>query len=159
MKIKMISPMIAGLVMVCAVYAFAETNTPDKPSIDTPVSTVQMDSQGNIKQMTFRNGYVLKEPEINLPGDVVERGGVSNRRQLQFILGLTNSRRPPPSCFCGNCGGDCCPSDPQSARFGAPQGNRLNRDGMPHWQDSCLRPGPPQWSPSGKLLTSPPFFA
>jgi len=39
------------------------------------------------------------------------------------------------------------------------QGNRLNRDEMPHWQDSCLRPGPPQWFQSGKLLTNPPFFA
>ena len=39
------------------------------------------------------------------------------------------------------------------------QGNRLNRDEMPHWQDSCLTPGPPQWSQSGKLLTSPPFSA
>src|SRR3954449_7374892 len=28
---------------------------------------------------------------------------------------------------------------------------------MPHWQDSCLRPGPPQWFQSGKLLTSPLF--
>jgi hypothetical protein len=122
MKMKMISPMIAGLVMVCAVYACAETNTPDKPSIDTPVSTVQMDNQGNIKQMTFRNGYVLKEPELNLPGEVVERGGVSNRRQLQFILGLTNSRRSPSSCFClALCGGDCCPYDPQSLTFGAPE--------------------------------------
>src|SRR4051794_35567785 len=40
-----------------------------------------------------------------------------------------------------------------------PQGNRLNRDEMPPRQDSCLRPGPPQWFQSGKLLTSPPFFA
>ena len=39
------------------------------------------------------------------------------------------------------------------------QGNRLNRDEMPYWQDSCLRLGPPQWFQSGKLLTSPPFFA
>jgi hypothetical protein len=41
----------------------------------------------------------------------------------------------------------------------APQGNRLNRDEMPHWQDSCLRPGLPQWFQSGKLLTIRPFFA
>src|SRR4051812_28681660 len=42
---------------------------------------------------------------------------------------------------------------------GTEQGNRLNRDEMPHWQDSCLRPGPPHWFQSGKLLTNPPFFA
>ena len=41
----------------------------------------------------------------------------------------------------------------------APQGNRLNRDEMPHWQDGCLRPGRPRWSQSGKLLTSLPFSA
>ena len=35
----------------------------------------------------------------------------------------------------------------------------LNRDEMPHWQDSCLTPEPPRWSQSGKLLTSPPFSA
>jgi len=40
-----------------------------------------------------------------------------------------------------------------------PQGNRLNRDEMPHWRDRCLRPRSPQWFQSGKLLTSPPFFA
>jgi len=39
------------------------------------------------------------------------------------------------------------------------QGNRLNRDEMPHWRDRCLRPRSPQWFQSGKLLTSPPFFA
>jgi NAD(P)-dependent dehydrogenase (short-subunit alcohol dehydrogenase family) len=39
------------------------------------------------------------------------------------------------------------------------QGNRLNRDEMPHWQDGCLRPGRPRWSQSGKLLTSLPFSA
>src|SRR4051812_34824754 len=39
------------------------------------------------------------------------------------------------------------------------QGNRLSRDEIPHWQDSCLTPGPRQWSQSGKLLTSRPFFA
>jgi hypothetical protein len=46
-----------------------------------------------------------------------------------------------------------------AATRSAMQGNRLNRDEMPHCQDSCLRPGPRQWSQSGKLLTSPPFFA
>src|SRR4051812_39900013 len=40
-----------------------------------------------------------------------------------------------------------------------PQGNRLSRDEIPHWQDSCLTPGPSQWSQSGKLMTSRPFFA
>src|SRR3954453_7942657 len=33
-----------------------------------------------------------------------------------------------------------------SASCVAPQGNRLNRDERPHWQDGCLRPGRPRWS-------------
>src|SRR3954454_15111842 len=51
------------------------------------------------------------------------------------------------------------PIDESFRGWGRTQGNRLNRDEIPPRQDSCLRPGPPQWFQSGKLLTSPPFFA
>ena len=83
----MIAVSMAGLIMVGATYAYAEMNTPDEASLDTPISTIHMDALGNITKMMFANGAVLEEPQLDPQEKVLQVAEIIDMRPLpcQFL--------------------------------------------------------------------------
>jgi hypothetical protein len=109
---KIASALIAGLITLGASYVWAETDPQSKPSIDKPVSTVHMDVQGNIKQIKFADGSVVKEPQTDLREKPIERVDVVRTRQLSFgTLTFANPGLPGvcpgPRCLCTLCPDGC----------------------------------------------------
>jgi hypothetical protein len=100
---KMTSIWTVGLIMVGATYASAQT---DKPSIDTPVSTVHMDQQGTIREITFENGSTLKNPNDASQGRVIEILGV--RRLPVEMLEFSIRGGGTHYCFSPCSFGPCC---------------------------------------------------